>query len=131
MRRFTTTAIAFVLAVITPGPVSAQTFSSGSTGADGVFAPPANVTLAVPPSGVFNFTNVTIPSGVTVRFTRNAANTPVTILATGNITIAGTVDVSATSGGNVVNGTFLGSNAGIGGPGGFDGGNGANGVASA
>jgi hypothetical protein len=130
MRRFITTAIVFVLAVITPGPVSAQTFSSGSTGADGAFTPTTNVTLAVPASGVFNFTNVTIPSGVTVRFTRNAANTPVTILATGNVTVAGTVDVSATSGGNVVNGTFLGSNAGIGGPGGFDGGNGANGVAS-
>jgi hypothetical protein len=54
----------------------------------------------------------------------------VTFLATGNVTIAGIIDISAANGGNVVGGTFLGSNAGIGGPGGFDGGNGANGVAS-
>jgi hypothetical protein len=73
---------------------------------------------------------VTIPSGVTVRFTRNSANTPVTILATGNVTIAGTIDLSGGLGGNAVAGTFLGSNAGTGGAGGFDGGNGANGVAS-
>src|SRR5207237_10300459 len=66
----------------------------------------------------------------TVRSIRNAGNTAVAFLATGNVSIAGTIDISATSGGNVVGGTFLGSNAGPGGPGGFDGGNGANGVAS-
>jgi len=33
-------------------------------------------------------------------------------------------------GGNVINSTFLGSNAGVGRPGGFDGGNGSNGIAS-
>jgi hypothetical protein len=118
------------LATATIDPALAQTFSSGSTGADGAFTPTASVTLTLPGNGVFNFTSVTIPPGVTVRFTRNVANTPVTLLATGNVSIAGTLDVSASSGGNVVNGTFLGSNAGIGGSGGFDGGNGANGVAS-
>jgi hypothetical protein len=130
MRRLTIAAIALCLSTTAPDSVVAQTFSSGSTGADGAFTPTANVTLTPPPNGIFNFTSVTIPSGVTVRFVRNVANTPVTMLATGNVSIAGTIDVSATSGGNVVDGTFLGSNAGIGGPGGFDGGNGANGVAS-
>jgi hypothetical protein len=131
MRHLTTVAIALCGALAaTTGPVRAQTFNSGSTGADGAFSLTTNTTLALPATGLFNFTTVTIPSGVTVRFTRNAANTAVRFLATGNVSIAGTIDISATSGGNVVGGTFLGSNAGTGGPGGFDGGNGANGVAS-
>ena len=90
------------------GPAGAQTFNSGSTGADGAFNPIANTTLTLPPSGIFNFTTVMIPSGVTVRFTPNAANTPVTLLATGNVSIAGTIDISAANGSNVVSGTFLG-----------------------
>jgi hypothetical protein len=114
---------------LTP-PALAQTFNSGSTGADGVFAPTTSTTLTLPANGILNFTTVSIPSGVTVRVARNAANMPVTLLATGNVSIAGTLDVSGTSGGNVMDGTFLGSNGGAGGPGGFDGGNGANGVAS-
>ena len=131
MRHLTTVAIALCGALAaTTGPAHAQTFNSSSTGADGAFNPTTNTTLALPATGLFNFTTVTIPSGITVRFTRNAANTAVTFLATGNVSIAGTIDISATSGGNVVGGTFLGSNAGTGGPGGFDGGNGANGVAS-
>jgi len=31
----------------------AQTFNSGSTGADGAFTPASNVTLTVPPSGIW------------------------------------------------------------------------------
>ena len=69
--------------------VFSQTFNSGSTGTDGVFSPTANVTLALSADGVFNFTTVNIPSGVTVTFTPNAANTPVTILASGSVTIDG------------------------------------------
>jgi hypothetical protein len=123
-------ALPAVWTVTMTAPALAQTFSSGSSGADGAFTPTTNTTLTLPANGVFSFTTISIPSGVTVRFTRNAANTPVTLLATGNVTIAGTLDVSATNGGNVVDGTFLGSNAGVGGPGGFDGGSGANGVAA-
>lgn len=62
-------------------------FVSGSTGADGTFAPAANTELQLPPDGVFNYTTVNIPDGVTVTFKRNAANTPVYILATGNVTM--------------------------------------------
>src|SRR3989304_1149591 len=68
----------------------AQSFSSGSTGADGAFTPTGNTTRTLPPSGVFNFTTVNVPAGVTVTFTRNATNTPVTLLATGAVTVAGT-----------------------------------------
>lgn len=108
-----------------------QTFNSGSTGADGAFNPTVNTTLALPPNGVFNFTTITIPAGVTVRFTRNAANTPVTLLANGDVTIAGAIDVSGSPGGAGVQGaTSLATNAGAGGPGGFDGGDGADGITS-
>ena len=96
-------------------PASAQ-FSSGSTGTDGAFSPTASVTLQIPESGVFNFTTVNIPQNVEVRFTRNSKNTPVTILATGNVVIGGRVILD----GEPLNGRF----GGRGGPGGFAGGNG-------
>jgi hypothetical protein len=93
-------------------------FSSGSTGADLDFTPTVSTTLQVPDSGVFNFGMVNIPTGVTITFKRNATNTPVTILATGDVTISGTISV---------NGSDASANTpGAGGPGGFDGGFGGN-----
>ncbi len=116
---------------LTSRPAFAQTFNSGSTGADGAFSPTTSTTLTLPPDGVFNFTTITIPAGVTVTFARNAANTPATLLASGNVTIAGTIAVSGSPGGTGVSpGTILASNAGAGGPGGFDGGDGADGIVS-
>ncbi len=103
---------------------SAQTYSSGSTGADGPLSPTANVTLLLPPDGIFNFTTVNIPSGVIVSFTRNSANTPVTLLATGDVTISGIISANGMNGtppqgaGPIVNA------GGAGGPGGFNGGQG-------
>ena len=73
-------------------------FSSGSTGADGAFAPASNQTIQAPAGGVFNYTTINIPAGVTVTFTRNAQNTPVTILASGNVTIAGSIVVTGQAG---------------------------------
>jgi hypothetical protein len=118
------------LAALAGGPVAAQTFNSGSTGADSAFSPTTTTTLALPPSGVFNYTTVNIPAGVTVRYTRNAANTPVTVLASSDVTIAGTIDVSGAPGGGGSSQTILTPNGGRGGPGGFDGGSGSNGIAS-
>ena len=102
-------------------PVFAQTFSSGSTGALGVFNPTTNTVVTLPPDGVLNYTTITIPAGVTVTFVKNAANTPVTMLATGDVTIAGTLTVDGSPG---LNGsaTALVNAGGPGGPGGFDGG---------
>lgn len=112
----------------------AQAFSSGSTGADGPFAPTApppgqtvEVIQPLPPSGVFNFTTVAIPSGVKVTFVRNAKNTPVIILATGDVNISGTISVRGQSV-PASQSTFIytvTNYGGIGGPGGFNGGNGA------
>lgn len=126
-------AIAAALALgayFAPGVASA--FNSGSTGADGAFSPTVNTTLTLPPSGIFNYTSVIIPVGVTVTYVRNTANTPVVILATGDVTISGTLNVS----GNTAPGAGTAGDGntgddgvpGTGGPGGFDGGRG--GVAS-
>lgn len=91
-------------------------FISGSTGVDGAFSPTVSTELQVPPDGVFNFTTVNIPYGKTITFKKNAANTPVYILATGNVTIDGVISVNGTD--------SVDSGGAKGGPGGFDGGNG-------
>jgi len=101
-------------------------FDSGSTGADGPLSPSSNTTLTLPASGIFNFTTITIPSGVTVTFTKNATNTPVIMLASGNVSISGTIDVRGSAGaptGTAGNGNVTDDGVpGEGGPGGFRGG---------
>jgi hypothetical protein len=122
----TAAAMSVILAaVIFPigAPVSAQSsYNSGSTGADGAFSPTSNQTIQVPASGVYNFTTVNIPSGVTITFTPNATNTPLTMLAQGNVTIAGSIGVNGQAGSAIGPG-------GIGGPGGYRGGDGGVGIA--
>ena len=103
-------------------------FDSGSTGADGAFSPTVDTTVDLPADGVFNFTTVTIPSGVTVRFNKNSANTPVTFLVSGDVAIDGTIDIRG--GDSTAVGAAGDGNQGddglpgVGGPGGFDGGRG-------
>ncbi len=103
--------------------VHAQTFTSGSTGADGALAPTQNTEIQLPESGVLNYTTVNIPANVTVTFKRNTKNTPVTILVQGDVNIAGRIDVSGKNGSYDSSGT-IGSTGGLGGPGGFNGGSG-------
>lgn len=108
--------LAMLVAVLGAPPLHAQGFSSGSTGSDGAFTMASDTTLDVPADGVFNFTTVTITSG-TLRFRRNALNTPVFLLATG--------DVQISNANVIVDGVAGTSNppaGGAGGPGGFDGG---------
>jgi len=94
-----------------------NTFNSGSTGADGAFAPTGTTaTVNVPESGVLNYTTVDIPTGLKVVFIPNAQNTPVTILASGDVNIAGTISVDGQAGSSAGFG-------GAGGPGGSRGGN--------
>lgn len=108
-----------VLLAGSPG-FAQNTFDSGSTGADGAFSPTGAsgtvVTVPVPASGVFNYTTVTIPAGLKVVYVPNAQNNPVTILASGDVSIAGTISVDGQSG----SGAGFG---GLGGPGGARGGN--------
>lgn len=116
-------------AVLVTLPVSgALAFNSGSTGADGAFNPTVNTTVELPPSGILNYTTVNIPAGVVVTFKKNATNTPVYILASGDVSIAGWIDIrggdgkdTGTSGGGALGDDGI---AGLGGPGGFDGGRG-------
>jgi hypothetical protein len=95
-----------------------QTFSSGSTGADGAFNPTVSQILSIPPNGVFNFTTVNIPTDVTITFARSVRSKPVIILATGDVTIAGSINVAGEQG-------KADGSPGLGGPGGFMGGAGA------
>ena len=102
-----------VLLLIMPCLAQAA-FSSGSTGADGAFEPTANIAVQIPDSGVFNYTTVNISTGVTVTYKKNSTNTPVTVLATGDVTVNGTISV------NGISATV--TAPGEGGPGGFSGG---------
>jgi hypothetical protein len=111
--------VGIIVAVLNGSPLFAQTFSSGSTGADGALDASAwgsnsVITLQLPESGIFNFTTINIPSGRTLQFFLNSSNTPAVLLAQGNVTIAGTVSVSARNEGPNTNRTP--------GPGGFLGG---------
>lgn len=103
-----------IISVFTLSNLAHATFNSGSTGADGPFNPSADLEVVLPPNGVLNYTTVDIPAGVTVTFKKNADNTPVFMLATGDVTVAGTIDVAGKNATSTSNG--------IGGPGGFDGG---------
>jgi hypothetical protein len=101
-----------VLSVLTlyVGIVQAQpqTFSSGSTGADGPLTYAANLgTVYFPPSGlaqrannIYNFTAITIGTGTTVRLSGWVINGPVYWLAQSDVTItmSGTLDLSGQPG---------------------------------
>ena len=76
------------------------------------------IDMAEKPNGIWNYTTIDIPAGITVRFKRNSANTPVRWLATGNVTINGTLNLNGQTFGNTARGDL----APLGGPGGFDGG---------
>jgi len=84
-----------------------QTFSSGSTGADGplTFTTPGTFTfdpkaLNIDPEGdnVFNFTTITIGSGVTLKLTSKAVPGGIYWLASGDVQISGTIDLSGEDG---------------------------------
>ena len=120
-RRLSLTAVVIAMLVSAP----ALAVDSGSTGADGPLNPTANIEVVLPESGILNYTTVNIPVGVTVTFKPNAANTPVYMLASGDVTIAGIIDVrgkdaspTGAAGGGAQQDD---GNPGLGGPGGFAG----------
>jgi hypothetical protein len=98
-------------------------FSSGSDGSLGALNVLDDTTVdlqKVAPNGRLNYTTVNIAAGKTLRFLRNALNTPVFLLASADIIVAGTIDVSGTQAPNAQGGGA--PTGGTGGPGGFDGG---------
>ena len=103
-------------------------YDSGSTGADGTLTPVEDTVVELPADGVLNYTMVNIPTGVTVSFKKNTANTPVRMLVSGDVVVAGTLSVAgghAPPVGPAGDGnTADDGNPGTGGPGGYDGGRG-------
>lgn len=97
------------------GIAAAQSFSSGSTGADGALdlstLSCTNCEVQLPESGVLNYTTVNIPNGKILLFKKNLRNTPVTLLAQGNVNIAGSIRLNA-SGRTPGPGGFFGGAAG-------------------
>ena len=92
MRR---TNLLMVFALAGVSGVFAQSFSSGSTGADGALdLTSGDRVVTLPPSGILNYTTVNIPAGRTLTFGLNLRNTPVVMLAQGAVLIAGTIDIS-------------------------------------
>ncbi|MBI2925908.1 MAG: hypothetical protein HYY24_09415 [Verrucomicrobia bacterium] len=77
------------------------------------------IDMTAKPTGVWNFTSITVPAGVTVRFRKTSANAPVQWLASEHVVIDGTVDLSGAPG---VSGGVEPGNEAPGGPGGFAGG---------
>lgn len=95
-------------------PLAAQTFDAPNDGSYGAMNIAANTTLDLPPDGIFRCTTITVGPNATLSFNRNALNTPVYLLATGDVHIQGSISVTG--------GNNEGAIAGRGGPGGFDGG---------
>jgi hypothetical protein len=89
--------------------LKAQTFNSGSTGADGAltystpgiytfdpktFSPPLNPAA----DNIFNFTAITIGSGVTLKLTSKTLTGPIFWLASGDVNINGVIDLNGEDG---------------------------------
>lgn len=118
MTRYTFTVILAVVVTSIAGSALHGQINSGSDGHDGALNPTSNlvIDMADHPDGVYQYTSVNIPSGVTVSFIPNAANTPVVWLVQDSCTISGIVDVSGQAPGRLLGG--------LGGPGGYRGGSG-------
>ncbi|MEN9676397.1 MAG: hypothetical protein RIS76_2293 [Verrucomicrobiota bacterium] len=95
---------------------SAANFSSGSTGADGPLNVTSNTVVQLPADGVLNYTTITVGVSNSLTFKRNVLNTPVYLLATGDVVIDGSINVNGGTG------SVAPLSGGLGGPGGFDGG---------
>ncbi|MBI5155293.1 hypothetical protein HZA57_08645 [Candidatus Poribacteria bacterium] len=91
-------------------------FSSGSDGSDGALSPTEDTVILVD-KPVYNYTSVNIPSGVIVTFAKTGNNYPVVWRSQGDIVIDGAVNLDGSA--------AVESAAGRGGPGGWNGGDGA------
>ena len=139
MKTIQTIMMTLLVMTLLAGTALAAAFESGSscgaafhnsTTCRGAYTPPTTTTtIALPANGILDYTTFTVPAGYTIYFTKNAANTPVIIRTSGNVSIGGVINVSAltapTESGTAGNGN-LGDDGqpGTGGPGGFDGGRG-------
>lgn len=133
-------AVRWLYVVAVAGAGFGQTFNSGSNGSDGAlnFTTPGTVVfnpaaLNLNPAGdnVFNFTTINIGPGVTVQLTDGLLRgKPVVWLASGAVTIAGTLDLSGQAG-QAASGLSQTSRLAMPGPGGYPGGMSVNSVSPA
>lgn len=109
--------IALLLSLLA-GTASAQTFNSGSNGSFGpiTLAANENRVIDLPADGIIHATTVTLGANSRLAFRPNARNTPVYLLATGDIRMEGNSRISVRPGCAGTDGIFPG------GPGGFSGG---------
>lgn len=109
----------YLLAVLLFVPIflSAQV-NTGSDGSDGVLNPQTDlvIDMADHPNGIYQYSSVNVPTGVTVTFVPNVHGPPVVWLVQTSVLVDGTVDVSGH--GNI------GLAGGLPGPGGWRGGEG-------
>ena len=92
-----------LLVLSTAATLTGQTFSSGSTGADGdliVSTPGVTPFTAKPVGGgtIYNFKTIQIAAGSTLQLSGAVFSLPLYFLAQGAVTIAGTIDLSGQSG---------------------------------
>ncbi len=114
-------------------PTSADVYDS-ATGLFSTFVfNPRAFTPPLDPDGdnIFHFSSITIPAGITVRLSGDAVNGPVYWLASGAVTIDGTLDLSGGSGHAPDTKSASARGPSIPGPGGFGGGAGGNSVSPA
>lgn len=112
-----------IVALCSSAHAQGVTVDVGGDGSDGalVLAADETLELQLPDDGVFNYTSISLGKRATLKFKRNARNTPVWLLSQGNVF----VDVNAVidvSGKNGTNNDLTAAGLGTSGPGGFDGG---------
>lgn len=112
--RFLRSLCALTLAAGLAGFAHAQGFSSGSTGLDGALDVTTDQVLDARANGVFHFTTIRVRPGAVLRFARHEANPPIHLLATKEVIVEGTIDISGSTGTELIGGQA--------GSGGFDGG---------
>lgn len=118
------------------GDPTLQPFNAGNPatyppGTSGCSSPctSGTITLQIPADGILKFSSFTVDGGFNVQFSRNAANTPVTILVSGDVLLRGAFGCCQSFSVSGSDGSSGGSQTigfgGLGGPGGFRGGDGA------
>ncbi len=88
-------------------PAAFAQFSSGSSGTDGALTITENTTIDLATQGsydaanwavVFNYTTIDIASGARLTFSNHPSGAPVVFLATGDVTIEGTISLNSSNG---------------------------------
>lgn len=90
----------FLVLAFLLSPLSALAqFTSGSDESDGALnlVDDQQITLDVPPDGIFHFSTITTARGSHIYFNRNSSNGPIHFLATGDVVLRGRIHLEGTS----------------------------------